>query len=69
MAKLGNALGGHHVSIASMIQHGRHATGRADIIIVTHTAKEQDVQKAIKEIVSLGITFDEPFVLRVEEEL
>ncbi len=52
-----------------MIQRGRHDSGRAEIIIVTHTAREKDVQDAIKEIAALPVTLEAPFVLRVEEDL
>ncbi|MCX7963712.1 MAG: homoserine dehydrogenase [Candidatus Sumerlaea chitinivorans] len=69
MAQLGGVLGAHNVSIGSMIQRGRHDSGRAEIIIVTHTAREKDVQDAIKEIAALPVTLEAPFVLRVEEDL
>ncbi|MGB9690992.1 MAG: homoserine dehydrogenase [Candidatus Sumerlaeaceae bacterium] len=69
MAKIGTVLGAHEISIGSMIQRGRHDSGRAEIIIVTHTAREKDVQAAIAQIATLPITFEKPFVLRVEEEL
>jgi homoserine dehydrogenase len=69
MAKIGTVLGANDISIASMIQRGRHATGRAEIIILTHTAREKNLQQAIGEIAALPVTFEKPFVLRVEEDL
>ncbi len=69
MAKIGTVLGSHDISIGSMIQRGRHDKGRAEIIIVTHKAKEKNVQQAIVEIEALAETFEKPFVLRVEEDL
>lgn len=69
MAKIGTVLGAHDISIASMIQRGRHDSGRAEIIILTHTARESNVQKAISEIAALPITHEKPFLLRVEEDL
>jgi homoserine dehydrogenase len=69
MAKISTVLGAHDISIGSMIQRGRHDSGRAEIIIVTHMARECNVQQAIAEIAKLPVTFEKPFVLRVEEDL
>lgn len=69
MAKIGTVLGAHDISIGSMIQRGRHDSGRAEIIIVTHTAKEKNVQRAVAEIAGLPQTYEKPFLLRVEDDL
>jgi homoserine dehydrogenase len=52
-----------------MIQKGDHPAGRADVIIVTHKAREKDVQAALDEIARTEVAQEKPFVLRVEEEL
>jgi homoserine dehydrogenase len=67
MAALSKALGEHRISIRSMIQHGEGRRENADVIIITHTAREGDVQSALDEIRGLEVNKAEPFVLRVEE--
>jgi homoserine dehydrogenase len=69
MAKIGTVLGEHDISIGSMIQRGKPGAESAEIIIVTHTAQEKNVQEAISVIAALPTTFEKPFVLRVEEDL
>jgi homoserine dehydrogenase len=69
MARLSGALGGHNVSIKSMIQKGREEGGTAEVIIVTHKAAEKNLQDALMEIATMDIIHDQPFVLRVEENL
>lgn len=67
MAKLSGTLASHGISIASMIQRGEHPAGRAEVIIVTHRAREGEVQAALKELTETDIALEAPFVLRVEE--
>jgi homoserine dehydrogenase len=69
MAKLSGALGNHNVSISSMIQKSQHGSPHAEVIIVTHTSKEKDIQAAISDISALSLTTTSPFVLRVEDNL
>lgn len=70
MAKLSGALGSREISISSMIQKSRHdEADRAEVIIVTHKTIEKNIQDAIKDIESLNLTSQKPFVLRVEDEL
>ena len=69
MAKLSGALGNHNISIRSMIQRGTAGSPAADVIIVTHKAVEHDVQAALADTAKMGITREEPFILRVEEDL
>ncbi|MGI8908854.1 MAG: homoserine dehydrogenase [Candidatus Sumerlaeaceae bacterium] len=69
MATLSGILAKHNISINSMLQKGDHPAGRADVIIVTHKAREKDVQSALDEIAGTDVAQDKPFVLRVEEEV
>lgn len=69
MARLSGALGDHHISIRSMIQRGSPGCPAADVIIVTHKAVEKDVQAALADIAKMEITREDPFILRVEEDL
>jgi homoserine dehydrogenase len=69
MATISGVLASHGVSINSMLQSGERREGKAaDIIIVTHRAREAEVQAALKEIGESDVTKEKPFVLRVEEE-
>lgn len=69
MATISGVLAKHGISINSMLQKGDHPQGRADVIIVTHKAREKDVQAALDEIAATDVAQDKPFVLRVEEEV
>jgi len=69
MAKISGVLAAHNISINSMLQDGGHPHGRADVIIVTHTARESEVQAALAEIAKSDVAVEKPFVLRVEEAL
>ncbi len=70
MAAISTALANHNISINSMLQTGERREGKAaDIVIVTHRAKESEIQAALKDISETDVTQDPPFVLRVEEEL
>jgi homoserine dehydrogenase len=69
MATLSGALGGHAVSIRSMIQRGTAGSARAEVIIVTHKAAERAIQAALADIAAAGISQEPPFILRVEEDL
>src|SRR6266403_2169713 len=54
LAQISGILGRHSISIAQMIQRGRKEGGSVPLVIMTHTALERDVQKAIVEIKSLS---------------
>lgn len=70
MAKISGVLANHNISINSMLQSGERREGKAaDIIIVTHKAREADIQAALTGIGETDVAQDQPFVLRVEEEL
>jgi homoserine dehydrogenase len=70
MAVISGVLARHNISINSMLQTGeRRKDKAADVIIVTHHARESDVQRALEEIAKTEVTHDQPFVLRVEDEL
>jgi homoserine dehydrogenase len=70
MAVISTALANHRISINSMLQSGERREGKAaDVVIVTHRAKESEIQAALKDIADTDVTQEMPFVLRVEEEL
>ncbi|MFN3740492.1 MAG: homoserine dehydrogenase [Thermodesulfovibrionales bacterium] len=66
LSKISGILGEHNISIASVIQKGRRIGGAVPLVILTHTAKEKDVKKALSEIDRLPVVADRSFLLRVE---
>jgi homoserine dehydrogenase len=67
LSKLSGALGDHGISILSVIQEGRETGGTVPLVIVTHTAKEAELQKALEEIKGMDIIEDEVLLIRIEE--
>jgi homoserine dehydrogenase len=53
LAQIAGVLGNHHISIASVIQHGSALNGATDtvpLVIMTHAATEGDAAVATQEI-------------------
>jgi homoserine dehydrogenase len=68
LAQISGILGRHRISIAQMIQRGRKEGGSVPLVIMTHTAKERDIQNAILELKALSCVSEKPVVIRVEGE-
>jgi homoserine dehydrogenase len=68
LAQISGILGRHRISIAQMIQRGRKEGGSVPLVIMTHTALERDVQKALVEIKALPCITENPILIRVEGE-
>lgn len=68
LAQISGILGRHRISIAQMIQRGRKQGGSVPLVLMTHTALERNVQKAIVEIKTLGCVTEDPVLIRVEGE-
>jgi homoserine dehydrogenase len=66
LAQISGILGRHRISIAQMIQRGRKEGGSVPLVIMTHTALERDVQKALIEIKALSCITEAPILIRVE---
>ncbi|HKY05397.1 MAG TPA: homoserine dehydrogenase [Blastocatellia bacterium] len=64
---IGHALGGHQVSLHSLVQRGVTDEGTATIILLTHRASERNVARAIKEIEAQATTRKIGVALRVFE--
>ena len=62
---IGHALGGHHVSLHSLLQRGVNTDGAATIILLTHRASERNVGRALREIEAQATTKQVGVVLRV----
>jgi homoserine dehydrogenase len=68
LSQISGILGRHRISIAQVIQRGRKEGGSVPLVIMTHTALERDIQKALVEIKGLSCITEEPVLIRVEGE-
>lgn len=66
LSKISGVLGNYNISIASVIQKGRKVGEAVPLIVLTHTAKEKDVIKAVTEIDKLSVVADKTLYIRVE---
>jgi homoserine dehydrogenase len=67
IGNIGHALGGHQVSLHSLVQRGTTADGDATIVLLTHRTKEGNAARALKEIEAQATTKQISVVLRVFE--
>ena len=68
LSKISGILGDNAISIKSVHQKGRKTKGSVPVVMVSHFAKEADVQKALAEISTLDIVGDKPVLIRIENE-
>jgi homoserine dehydrogenase len=69
LAQISKILGDNAISISSVIQKETDASTRvAEIVIMTHQAEEQAVQKALKETKRLGVVKEISNFVRVEAQ-
>ncbi len=66
LSKISGILGEHQISIASVIQKGRKIGEAVPLVLLTHTAREENVQKAIEKIDKLDVVSAKTVVIRVE---
>jgi homoserine dehydrogenase len=67
IGNIGHALGGHSVSVHSLLQRGVTEEGAATIVLLTHRTRERNLARAIKEIEAQAKTRQVGIVLRVFE--
>ena len=61
-------LGSNDISIQSMQQKGRKTNGSVPVVMISHLAREADVQKALAEIDRLDVVSDPTMLIRIEDE-
>jgi len=66
LSAISGIFGKHSISITSVIQKGRKAGSAVSLVMLTDTAREEDIMKAISEIEALDVIDHEPFFMRVE---
>jgi homoserine dehydrogenase len=67
IGNIGHALGGHSVSLHSLLQRGVTAESGATIVMLTHRTRERNLARAMKEIAAQAKTRQVGLVLRVFE--
>ncbi len=68
LSKISGVLGRNSISIYSVVQKGRHIHGgTVSIFMLTHEAKESDLQEALKEIDRLSMMKKKTMVIRIED--
>jgi len=68
LSRISGILGAHNISITSVHQKGRKSAGPVPIVMLTHQAREKDVQAALAEIKKLDVVCAEPVLIRTEEK-
>ncbi len=68
LSKISGILGTYDISIKSAYQKGRKTNGSVPLVMLTHTAKEAAVRKALREITELDVVSDRPVLIRIEDE-
>lgn len=68
LAKIATVFGNNAISIASAIQpESDDATQTAEIVIMTHPARERDMQKALRQLEKLDVVKEVANFIRVED--
>ena len=65
LSMISGILGKHQISIAAVIQKGRHAD-RVPLVMITHEALESSVRKALDEINKLDVVLAPTALIRIE---
>lgn len=68
LSKVSGILGDYDISIKSVHQKGRKTKGSVPIVMLTHLAKEANVQKALSKIMNLDVVSAKPVLIRIEDE-
>ena len=66
IAKIASCLGAHDISIQSMLQPEKHEIDSVSIVVMTHEAKEDDINTALAEIEQLDVVLQPTCLIRVE---
>lgn len=67
LSRISGILGELEISIASVIQKGRRAEEAVPIFMLTHKAREKNMQKALQAIDQLPITVQKTVLFRIED--
>jgi homoserine dehydrogenase len=68
LSAISGILGRWNISLKSVHQKGRKTNGSVPLVMLTHLAREADVQTALREIHELEVVSDTPMLIRIEDE-
>ncbi len=68
LSTISGILGKHGISLKFVHQKGRKTEGSVPVVMLTHLAQEDDIQKALAEIRVLDVVSREPMLIRIEDE-
>lgn len=68
LSRIAGILGENKISISSVQQQGRNASGTVPVVMITHTAKEEWIQRALGRITETDCVIKRPMVIRIEDE-
>jgi homoserine dehydrogenase len=66
LSQIAGVLGRYGISISSVLQQGRKEGRTVPVVIMTHMARERDVQSALREINSMPYISEPTTLIRVE---
>ncbi|MBU0972954.1 MAG: homoserine dehydrogenase [Proteobacteria bacterium] len=69
LSRISGILGENNISIKSVHQKGRQTNGKVPVVMITHMAKEEWVQKALTQISATDSVAGDPIVIRIEEDV
>jgi len=67
LSKISGILGNYGISIKSVHQKGRKNDGNVPVVMLTHRAREKEINQALTEIKALDIVSGDPVVIRIED--
>jgi homoserine dehydrogenase len=67
LSTISGILGEYGISIQSVQQKGRKSSGAVPVVMLTHRAREADVQKAFRRIEALDVVDEKPMLIRLED--
>ena len=68
LSTISGVLGRHGISLQSVHQKGRKTNGAVPLVMLTHRAREKDVQQALATIGTLDVVAAKPVLIRIEDQ-
>jgi homoserine dehydrogenase len=68
LSSISGVLGRHGISLQSVHQKGRKTNGAVPLVMLTHRAREKDVQQALATIGTLDVVAAKPALIRIEDQ-
>lgn len=65
-SRISGILGAADIGIASVIQKGRKRGAAVPVVMMTHKAREADVQRSLREITRFDFVLEDTMLIRVE---